>query len=383
MTFWRETMPASMFLRSSIRASSINDPERRLSIGDWAQAANRELRYPIPVRDFIDYGLWFQQQVVPDLDTRTVASVTTEGAEFRVTLTDGEEMPASRLVVAAGLAPFVYVPPVFRDLPPTVVSHTCHVPDLSRFAGQKVLVVGGGQSALESAAILNESGASVEVLVRRDSIFWLSGRGPSANHFASAVPAAAPSPAPTRPSFRARHRLYVRAAPTDVGGKYAGWLGAAPDVCHVLPARVRAPFAYNCIKPAAAHWLPDRMRSIPISYGRRIISADVNGDGVHVVLDDGDRRQADHVLLGTGYRMNVAEYPFLAPQVALALEVAYGHPRLRQGLESSVAGLHFSGAPAYWSFGPTMRFVVSTAYTGPAVTQGILRRRTPAFRWAF
>ena len=81
--------------------------------------------------------------------------------------------------------------------------------------------------------------------------------------------------------------------------------------------------------------------------------------------------------------MNVAEYPFLSPPVALALDVAEGHPRLGRGLESSVAGLHFSGAPAYWSFGPTMRFVVSTAYTGPAVTQGILGGRAPAFRWAF
>ena len=236
MTFWRETMPRAMFLRSSIRASSIDDPGHTLSIGDWAQATDRELRYPIPVQDFIDYGLWFQRQVAPDLDTRTVASVTKEGAEFCVTLADGEEIPASRVVVAAGLAPFVYVPPVFRDLSPAAVSHTCHAPDLDRFAGQSVLVVGGGQSALESAAILNETGASVEVLVRRDAIFWLSRNGPAGNHFASDVPVAAPSSPPGRPSFRARRGLYMRAAPTDVGGKYAGWLGAAPDVCRRLPA---------------------------------------------------------------------------------------------------------------------------------------------------
>lgn len=384
MTFWRETMPAGMFLRSSIRASSISDPDRRLTIGDWARALDRELVYPIPVRDFIDYGLWFAQQVVPDLDTRTVASVTKPDAALRVTLTDGEELAASRVVVAAGLAPFVYVPPVFRDLSPQSISHTCHAPDLERFRGQSVLVVGGGQSALEGAALLSEAGVAVEVLVRRNSIFWLSGRGPSGHHFATDLPAPLPAAAPaTRPGFRARRGLYMRAAPTDVGGKYAGWLGAAPDACHLLPPRVRVPFSYNCVRPAAAHWLPDRLRSVSISYGRRIVSAREHDSGIEVVLDDGDRRRADHILLGTGYRMNVREYPFLAPPLARAIDVAQGHPKLRRGLESSVAGLHFSGAPAYWSFGPTMRFVVSTAYTGPAVTQGVLDQRVPDFRWAF
>ena len=111
MSFWRETMPAGMLLRSSIRASSIDDPGRRRTIGDWSQAAGRELTNPIPVGDFIDYGLWFQEQVAPDLDQRTVASVRKDGCEFRVVLTDGEEITASRVVVAAGLAPFVHVPP--------------------------------------------------------------------------------------------------------------------------------------------------------------------------------------------------------------------------------------------------------------------------------
>jgi hypothetical protein len=52
-------------------------------------------------------------------------------------------------------------------------------------------------------------------------------------------------------------------------------------------------------------------------------------------------------------------------------------------LESSVAGLHFTGALAAESFGPVMRFVVGTAYTAPALTQGVLGRRRPLLRWAF
>src|SRR4051812_1961619 len=42
-------------------------------------------------------------------------------------------------------------------------SHTADHRDLSRFSGRRVLVVGGGQSALESAALLHEAGADAEV----------------------------------------------------------------------------------------------------------------------------------------------------------------------------------------------------------------------------
>ncbi len=54
-----------------------------------------------------------------------------------------------------------------------------------------------------------------------------------------------------------------------------------------------------------------------------------------------------------------------------------------EDFESSVTGLHFTGALAAESFGPAMRFVVGTAYTAPALTQGVLGRRRPLFRWAF
>jgi cation diffusion facilitator CzcD-associated flavoprotein CzcO len=60
------------------------------------------------------------------------------------------------VVVDTGLATFAYVPDEL--LPPApggpgpqaVLSHTSQHTDLSAYAGQRVAVVGGGQSALES-----------------------------------------------------------------------------------------------------------------------------------------------------------------------------------------------------------------------------------------
>ena len=46
------------------------------------------------------------------------------------------------------------------------MSHSSELRDYSAFKDKEVIVIGGGQSALESAAFLYEAGARVEILVR-------------------------------------------------------------------------------------------------------------------------------------------------------------------------------------------------------------------------
>jgi cation diffusion facilitator CzcD-associated flavoprotein CzcO len=391
LSFWRGTMPAGMLLRSSEDASNIDDPARELTLKAWGAATGRPIVKPVPISEFVDYGLWFQERVVPDLDRRMVATVARRGGELTVTLEDGEQLTAARIVVAAGLAPFARVPEPFRGLPEALRPHTSATPDPSRFAGRSVVVVGGGQSALEGAALLNEAGARVEVLVRSRRIFWLGPGGPAGHRWGTVVPPAVPpraTPAtngarPARPGVRDRYGLYWRASPTEVGGRVTGWIGAAPDVCHVIPRDLRVRLADNAAKAAAAYWLRDRLRAIPLVLGRSVVEAREQEGRVRLRLDDGGERIVDHVVLGTGYAMDARRYPFLAPELAAELKVAHGYPVLRRGLESSVPGLHFLGAPAYGSFGPVMRFVIGTAYDAPALAQGVRGQRRPLFRWAF
>jgi len=139
----------------------------------------------------------------------------------------------------------------------------------------------------------------------------------------------------------------------------------------------------RCIRPAGSGWLRPRVAEVTISCGRFATSAEERDGAVWLQLDDGSERIVEHVLLGTGYAIDVMRYPFLAPELTAQLETAAGYPRLRPGLESSVAGLHFLGAPAAWSFGPVMRFVVGTWYAAPAVTRRVLERRQPLLRFAF
>jgi FAD-dependent urate hydroxylase len=118
---------------------------------------------------------------------------------------------------------------------------------------------------------------------------------------------------------------------------------------------------------------------VPIVLSRAIVSVHANGDGVRVTFADGGQQTADHLLLGTGYRVDIARYPFLAPSLLAGVRRANGYPVLGRGMESSVAGLHFIGAPAAWSFGPIMRFVSGGWYTGRALA-AVVKGGRPAVR---
>jgi FAD-dependent urate hydroxylase len=363
LEFWREQMPEGMRLRSRKRSTHISDPERKLTIDDYVAATGRTVTTPsLMLDEFLDYGAWFQQQAVPDVDPRRVRVLDRHDGAFRLELEDGERVTVDRIVVAAGLFPFGRRPEPFRSLPPALVSHSADVRDLSRFAERKVLVVGGGQSALESAALLHEVGAEVEVAVRAPEIKWLS-----------------PENAPKQPGLRSRLPL----PPTDVGGFATGWTAALPDLFRLVPQRLKPVVSYRCIRPAGSAWLRPRLEDVPLGMGAIAIGAEASNGGVSVNLADGGERRFDHVLLGTGYEIDVRSYPFLAPELAAAIDVAGGYPRLRTGFESSVPGLHFVGAPAAITFGPIMRFVVGTWYAAPSVTRRVLGRRQRPLQTAF
>jgi hypothetical protein len=87
-------------------------------------------------------------------------------------------------------------------------------------------------------------------------------------------------------------------------------------------------------------------------------------------------------MLGTGYKPDVARYPFLAPALTAQIQRVDGYPILARGMESSVPGLHFIGAPAAWSFGPTMRFVSGSWYCGRSVATAISGTRQGALATA-
>ena len=96
----------------------------------------------------------------------TVRSVEREGAGWRVT-TDGDELHAPVVVVATGWADFPHRPswPGLDGFAGPVV-HSGEYRDPAPFAGQRVLVVGFGNSGAEIALDLAEAGVATTVSVR-------------------------------------------------------------------------------------------------------------------------------------------------------------------------------------------------------------------------
>ena len=349
MSFWR-TMPAGMLLRSDRTATSIGDHRGPLTLDVYCGATGADSTGRVPLEQFLAYGAWVQQRVAPDVDRRVVERLEPDGDDFRLDFADGDRLRAHRVVVAAGIAPFAHRPSIAAHLPRELASHTADHTDLSRFGGRRVLVVGGGQSALEAAALLHEGGADVEITVRRDHLNWLHGGK--------------------------YHRMLGRGArlvyaPTDVGPMGLSRLVAVPDLFRRLPRSVQNPVAHRSIRPAGAAWLRPRLEDVPIRLDTVVQDLTAAGDQVRARLSTGDVLTVDHVLFGTGYRVDVTRYPFLAPSLASRLQRAGGYPVLHRGMESSVPGLHVVGAPAAWSFGPIMRFVAGGWYAGQAVTRHV------------
>jgi FAD-dependent urate hydroxylase len=149
---------------------------------------------------------------------------------------------------------------------------------------------------------------------------------------------------------------------------------AMPHFFRMFPRQFQNRTAYRAIRPAGAVWLQPRVKEIPITLGRRVVSATATGSQVRLRLDDGTERLVDHVLLATGFHVDVSRYQFLSPSLLNRLETANGYPILKRGLESSIPGLHFVGKLAAWSFGPLLGFVSGTEFAGNELVRSIAQQ---------
>jgi hypothetical protein len=110
------------------------------------------------------------------------------------------------------------------------------------------------------------------------------------------------------------------------------------------------------------------MDGVKITTGRAVMSANAVGQQVRLRLNDGSERCVHHVLLATGYRVDISRWSFLAPDLLRLFRVVDGYPELTEGFETSLPGVHFLGASAAGTFGPLMRFVAGTRYAASALT---------------
>jgi len=372
MSFWERHMPARMLLRSWRPASHIADPGNRLSLDAYGSSnGNQGLPEPLPVSDFIKYGHWFLEQTGVATDGRNVVRVEPSQKGYQLTLEDGEMLPTRRVVVATGIQPFTHRPKTFEGLPASLVSHSSDQHEYEKFRDKEVLVIGGGQSSLESATFLREAGAHVEILIRSQSVASRAERAWRLVAYPEEVISQDSNPVWTW--IKNRQWMTKFYGKGDVGPAGISLVIQRPSLFRRLPRRTKNWSDRRAIRPMFSYRHVPVTRAVPFHTCRSVIRARVEGDRLHVRLNDGTERIVDHVVLATGYRVNVALYSFLSPRVLERLDVVDGYPRLDSGFESSLAGLHFLGAPAAWTFGPLVRFVAGTEFASQALTRRILR----------
>ncbi|MEU3984849.1 FAD-dependent oxidoreductase [Streptomyces sp. NPDC026672] len=370
MGSWRHAMATGMFLKSTPDATDLSAPEAGARLADFRRVHGEpeltELT-PIPCDVFVRYGQWFQKRYVGAVDPARVAAVGRAGDVFAVRLDDGREVTAAAVVVATGLGGLAQVPeellrltPDGRPHPEGLVSHSSQHTDLSRYAGRRVAVVGGGQSALESAALLHEAGAEAEVLVREGAVLW----------------GARPTPVRSR-----ARRLAAPASPLGTGWALAAVCGS-PGGVRWLPAAARMLLFRRALGPSGGWWLRERVEGVVrVRTDCRVVRGEVLADGrvrLDVVGRSGGRDgvTVDHVLAATGYRLDLDALPFLSPEVRGAVACVPGSraPRLGAAFEASVPGLYFTGSLAAPSFGPMLRFVAGTEFAATRIARHAGRR---------
>jgi FAD-dependent urate hydroxylase len=354
--FWTGNMPAGMYLRSGpdwhLDASGVHTFEAFLEERGLA-AADID---PVPIGVFLDYAAWFQRHkhVTVRENLVTALRATDEGS-FLVTLDNGETLAAESVVAAPGVRYFQHQPQWTASLSPELCSHTCELVRFDDFAGARVLIVGGRQSAYEWAALIGEHGAErVDIVHRHDVPRFERVSWKFVDDYVEqtlATPGWWRHLSPARQEAIARQfwevgRLTLEwwLTPRLQGGRFHRHPGVS--VIAVAPA-----------EPAAAGGPP----------------APAGPAEAKVRLSDGTELTVDRIVCATGYQASVGRVPYLAG-VLDRLQVAGGFPVLDETFQASVPGLYLPGFTGTRDFGPFFGFTKGCPAAAELVTRGLLGR---------
>jgi FAD-dependent urate hydroxylase len=360
MSSWYQIADAggARYLKSYCFGTNISSPRSGYSFADYSEPRGLETFEPCTMADFAAYGRWFQKANVAGVETKNVVELARKSRAFSVELDDGERFLAYDVVVATGLSYFAYLPPILSSLPAHLVTHTSRISRFADFSGRDVAVIGGGQSALEAAAILVESGARPQLLLREGSVLWQNRVSQS------------------RSIWRR-----LRSPISGLGTGPKAWvLTGFPGALHRFPTAWRTRFVKSHLPPEGAWWLRPRVEGrLPIRTDQ--IVAEVREKNGRAALQlrgtkDGSESEfvVDHIVAGTGYDISVESLEFLEPGLRREIRRLERAPALNATFQSSTPGLRFIGPSSAMSFGPLFRFVVGADYTARVVASSLASR---------
>jgi thioredoxin reductase len=353
---WHTYMPEGMYLRSEPYGSDMSSPQGGYDVEAYCKLYGLdyvERLGPLSVERFLDYGDWFAKQLVPDVLDRTVTEINPVSSGFRVSFAEGESVLARKVIVATGVRPYAHIPAELRGFSSDLVTHAIDHHKLDKFKGRRVAVVGMGQSALETAALLHEQGADVTIVARKGAYDWL-----------------VPNP---------EHLSRVGRIRRPANKLCEGWhcqFWYTPAAYNLLPLSMKMAKTRTVLGPAGSWWLKDRVEGkIETLFNHRVQSAASDGSGLRLSLD-GPKQElldVDHVIAGTGFRMDLARLPFLPEELRVKIATVNGYPVVTRVGESTAPGLYFAGAPSAFSIGPSVRFIAGTHNVAALLARSLSR----------
>jgi FAD-dependent urate hydroxylase len=353
MELWRNHMPKGMLLRSHWWATNLSDPRQEYGFERFFRESRYVKGYPVPIEAFIDYGLWFQERAVPNVDPTYVTAIEREDDLFVLRLADGRTVESGAVVMALGVYYYANRPEEYTTLPAELVSHSSEHNDFSRFKHKQVIVIGGGQSAIESAALLTEGGAAVQV-VSRQPLLWLAPDRANERSLVERILAPNAGIAPGWPNWLLEHLPFV----------FYRFAQASKD-------------RYNSYyRSGATDWLRNRVVGKATLYESRTVDTMQARDGtVEATLADGTTLRGDHVVLATGYKVDINKLTMIHPSLRAAIQADRSIPTLSHWFESTVPGLYFVGLTSVRAFGPLFRFVAGCRAAARRVATSVARQR--------
>jgi cation diffusion facilitator CzcD-associated flavoprotein CzcO len=351
MHAWRNFMPPGMLMRSEAFACNIHAPHRGYSVKEYCaqkRISYRAIGMKLPLGTFVDYGLWFQSQLVSNVRAVDVVNMHRTDGRFQLEMSDGTALSARSVVIALGLKGFEQTPPSLQGLPESYASHSCKYGSIAWARQKDIVIVGGGQSALGLAALLHEVGARARVLVRDAAVFWNSTPVPAQGISRLLRPDAGLGPG---------LRSYV--------------LSEFPQAFYTLGRQTRKTLLETINGPSGAWWLHDRVVGhIDVSFRAEVRDVAVESGKVILRVTSGNKESyiaGDHVIAATGFKTDMRRHTFISQEVMDSMSMLDGIPILTRNFETSVHGLYVIGPASAHSFGPVMRFVLGTKHAAPRV----------------
>lgn len=346
MDFWQSNMPANMYLRSD--CSWHFDPFNEATIERYLQTLNLVPAdvEPLALDFYLGYCHWFQQQ--KDINAlpawvEQLDYLPDPTPHYRATLKDGRTLTATNVALALGFRYFKNIPDPYPTLiPPGRLAHTCDYVDLSKLKGERVLIIGGRQSAFEWAALIHEEGAAA---------VHMSYRHPT-------------------PTFTPSDWSWVPPL-VDSMVENPGWFRSlTTEEKEQVNQRLWAEGRLK-LEP----WLAKRIThdSIHLHPETQVVSCrELSGGAFEVTLNEETTFNVDQIILATGYKVNVSQIPFLKnSNILTQLETRNGYPILDLHFQSNLPGLFFTSLCATQDFGPFFGFTVSVRTSAKLIGSAI------------